>query len=80
MTPIVEESYNDTGLIPYTLYRYRVQSHNQFGYAESAEVSFRTPPGAPSGDVLILTVTEVTPTSASFSWNAVNNDTGIIGE
>lgn len=70
--------FNDSGLIPFTNYRYRLQAHNQFGFTESPEVMFRTLPSSPSGDIN-LTVSDVRMNSASFLWNEVSDDTGVIG-
>jgi len=70
--------YNDTGLIPYTSYTYRIRVFNEFGFADSPRVTYRTPPGAPSGE-LILSVTNVLSTAAEFNWNALSDATGTIG-
>ena len=70
--------FNDTGLTPFTTYHYTVQAHNQFGYAESPDVTFRTLPGVPSGE-LELTVTDFRAYSANFQWNQIPDETGDIG-
>ena len=70
--------FNDTGLTPFTTYHYTVQAHNQFGYAESPDVTFRTLPGVPSGE-LELTVNDVRAYSANFQWNQIADETGDIG-
>lgn len=49
-----------------------------FGFAESPEVTFRTLPGVPSGE-LELTVSDVRAYSADFSWNQIPDETGDIG-
>lgn len=76
---IIVIRYNDTDLQPYTNYTYQVESMNDHGSALSPAVTFRTPVGAPSGD-LVLTVSDVSADSAEFSWTLLNNSRGDIGE
>ncbi|XP_077967518.1 usherin-like isoform X1 [Styela clava] len=65
--PFSTISYNDTYLLPYTNYDYYIETSNMGGIAQSAEVSFRTIAGIPTG-VPPLTVKNVRSTSAVFSW------------
>lgn len=70
-------SYNDTGLIPFTKYRYRLEVQNDFGSSSSPTVTFQTLTGIPSGD-LALKASNVGPDSATFSWNLPTSTNGVL--
>ena len=69
--------YNDTGLTPFTEYQYQVEAVNDFGSTRSPPVTYRTPSGAPQGEVT-LKVSTITSHSAFLEWNLPSTTNGII--
>lgn len=70
-------TYNDTGLVPFTNYRYRLEVQNDFGSSSSASVTFRTSTGVPTGD-LALKASNIGSNSATFSWNLPTSTNGVL--
>lgn len=70
-------TYNDTGLQPFTKYRYRLEVQNDFGSTSSPTVTFQTSTGRPTGD-LSLQVTKSDSRSASFRWTAPTFANGVL--
>ena len=77
LVTILDLQYTDTGLSPFTQYRYEVEAINSFGSSRSTPVIYRTPPGVPTGDIN-LRVFNVQARSALFSWNAPPIANGLI--
>ncbi|XP_071778073.2 usherin [Centroberyx gerrardi] len=75
--PFSPESFEDTGLSPYTNYSYWLITASVAGQTESASVTYQTLAAAPEADQLHLRlVGRPGPSSASFNWTAPRNDTG----
>lgn len=71
------ESFEDTGLFPYTSYSYWLVTANMAGATTSKSVLFQTLAAPPEADQLHLNlVGRPSPTSASFNWSLPRNDTG----
>ena len=72
-----ETQFTDTGLQPFTLYEYRVESNNSLGTALSPAVVFRSGAAAPSGNFTARV--ELTQSrSVSLSWSAPSSPNGVI--
>ncbi|KAK2854220.1 hypothetical protein Q5P01_006881 [Channa striata] len=75
--PFGSESFEDTGLFPYTNYSYWLITANVAGATVSATASYQTLGAPPAADQLHLNlVGRPSPTTASFNWSAPRNDTG----
>ncbi|XP_053172998.1 usherin [Scomber japonicus] len=75
--PFSLESFEDTGLSPYTSYSYWLITANVAGVTISASASYQTLGAPPEADQLHLNlVGRAGPTSAIFNWSATRNDTG----
>ncbi|XP_044201958.1 usherin [Thunnus albacares] len=75
--PFSHESFEDTGLFPYTNYSYWLITANVAGVTISASASYQTLGAPPEADQLHLNlVGRPGPTSASFNWSSPRNDTG----
>lgn len=71
------ESFEDTGLFPYTNYSYWLITANVAGATISASASYQTFSAPPEAEQLHLhLVGRPGPTTASFSWSPPRNDTG----
>ncbi|KAM7423873.1 hypothetical protein PAMA_000303 [Pampus argenteus] len=69
--------FEDTGLSPYTNYSYWLITANVAGVTISASASYQTLGAPPEAEQLHLNlVGRPGPTSASFNWSALRNDTG----
>ncbi|XP_072043107.1 protein sidekick-2-like [Amphiura filiformis] len=70
-------SFTVDGLLPYTLYQFRLQAHNDVGtspYSPSSN-SISTLQAVPDGTPTIIEVTPVTTTSVVVKWEAPPEDT-----
>ncbi|XP_070842368.1 usherin [Chaetodon trifascialis] len=75
--PFSPESFEDTGLFPYTNYSYWLMTANVAGVTISAPASYQTLGAPPEAQQLHLNlVGRPGPTTASFNWSAPRNDTG----
>ncbi|XP_029354432.1 usherin [Echeneis naucrates] len=75
--PFRTESYEDTGLSPYTNYSYWLITANVAGATIGVSASYQTLSAPPEADMLHLNlVGRPGPTSASFNWSTPRNDTG----
>ncbi|TDH17235.1 hypothetical protein EPR50_G00006290 [Perca flavescens] len=75
--PFSPESFEDTGLFPYTNYSYWLITANVAGATISASASYQTFSAPPEAEQLHLhLVGRPGPTTASFSWSPPRNDTG----
>ena len=70
-------AYNDSGLQPFTVYEYAVQSINSAGLAESVYVQARTGQAAPEG-IAAPTLTVLGSTSILVQWSSPNQINGIL--
>lgn len=64
---LIDMTYQDSGLSPYTRYTYIVEANNDFGSTRSSPVTFMTLPGPPTG-IVYVTVSDIQSTSARFAW------------
>uniref|UniRef100_A0A8D0D3Q4 Titin n=1 Tax=Sander lucioperca TaxID=283035 RepID=A0A8D0D3Q4_SANLU len=69
-------SYRITGLTEGTIYYFRVLAENEFGVGQGAETEDPVKTSEPPLSVGKVTLTEVTKTSASFSWEKPDHDGG----
>ncbi|KAM4602923.1 usherin [Polymixia lowei] len=75
--PFSPDSFDDTGLSPYTNYSYWLMTASVAGQTESAPVTYQTLAAVPNADQLHFTlVGRPGPTSASFNWTVPRNNTG----
>ncbi|XP_041646715.1 usherin [Cheilinus undulatus] len=75
--PFSPESFEDTGLLPYTKYSYWIITANVAGSTISPIASYQTLGAPPKAEQLHLNlVGRAGPTTASFNWSAPQNDTG----
>ncbi|XP_047436500.1 usherin [Mugil cephalus] len=75
--PFRPESFEDSGLLPFTNYSYWLVTANVAGATISASSSYQTLGAPPEADQLQLNlVGRPGPTSASFNWSTPRNDTG----
>ncbi|KAM7406312.1 hypothetical protein PAMP_000697 [Pampus punctatissimus] len=75
--PFSPKSFEDTDLSPYTNYSYWLITANVAGVTISASASYQTLGAPPEADQLHLNlVGRPGPTSASFNWSTLRNDTG----
>ncbi|KAK2920361.1 hypothetical protein Q8A73_002565 [Channa argus] len=75
--PFSNESFTDTGLVPYTNYSYWLITANVAGATTSATASCQTLGAPPVAEQLHLNlVGRPSPTTASFNWSTPRNDTG----
>uniref|UniRef100_A0A8C2ZM75 Titin n=1 Tax=Cyclopterus lumpus TaxID=8103 RepID=A0A8C2ZM75_CYCLU len=74
-------SYRITGLTEGTIYYFRILAENEFGVGQQAETESSVKTSEPPLSVGKVNLTEVTKTSASFSWEKPDHDGGsrIIG-
>lgn len=74
-------SYRVTGLTEGTIYYFRVLAENEFGVGQAVETEESVRTSEPPLSVGKVTLTEVTKTAASFSWEKPDHDGGsrIIG-
>lgn len=71
------ESFEDTGLFPYTNYTYWLITSNVAGETISGSASYQTLSSPPEADDLHVNLLgRPAPTSATFSWRTQRNDTG----
>uniref|UniRef100_A0A3P9LP99 Usher syndrome 2A (autosomal recessive, mild) n=1 Tax=Oryzias latipes TaxID=8090 RepID=A0A3P9LP99_ORYLA len=71
------ESFEDTGLFPYTNYTYWLVTSNVAGETISASALCQTLSSPPKAeDLHVNLLGRPGPTSATFSWSTPNNDTG----
>ncbi|XP_039192169.1 usherin isoform X7 [Crotalus tigris] len=76
--PYSLQVFVDSNLLPYTLYTYHLEASNIHGFTRSIELTYRTQPGIPLGNLHLNPVFPVGPYSISFNWTALSNDTGPI--
>lgn len=69
-------SYRITGLTEGTVYYFRVLAENEFGVGQPAETTDSVKTSEPPLPVGKVTLTEVTKTTASFSWEKPDHDGG----
>ena len=69
--------FNDTNLTPFTQYTYYIVAYNDYGTTKSPSVTFRTPPGPPTGTIT-LSASNITAQSASFTWTSPPASNGIL--
>ncbi|KAF3843782.1 hypothetical protein F7725_002631 [Dissostichus mawsoni] len=69
-------SYRITGLTEGTIYYFRILAENEFGVGEAVETEHAVKTSEPPLSVGKVTLTEVTKTSASFSWEKPVHDGG----
>ncbi|XP_060897032.1 usherin [Labrus mixtus] len=75
--PFSPESFEDTGLLPYSNYSYWILTANVAGSTISALASYQTLGAPPEAQQLhINLVGRPGPTTASFNWSTPRNDTG----
>ncbi|XP_074522167.1 usherin [Halichoeres trimaculatus] len=75
--PFSPESFEDSGLFPYTNYSYWLITANVAGTTTSATGSYQTLGAPPEAEQLNLNlVGRPGPTMASFNWSSPRNDTG----
>ncbi|KAF6731117.1 Usherin, partial [Oryzias melastigma] len=75
--PFTPESFEDTGLFPYTNYTYWLITSNVAGETISGSASYQTLSSPPEADDLHVNLLgRPAPTSATFSWSTPRNDTG----
>ncbi|CAJ1048931.1 LOW QUALITY PROTEIN: usherin [Xyrichtys novacula] len=75
--PFSPESFEDTGLLPYTNYSYWLITANVAGSTISTSASYQTLGAPPEADQINLNlVGRPGPTMASFNWSTPRNDTG----
>ncbi|XP_068172657.1 usherin isoform X1 [Antennarius striatus] len=75
--PFSPESFEDTGLSPYTNYSYWLVTANVAGATTSASALYQTLGAPPAAEQLHLNlIGRPSPTSASFNWSTPQNDTG----
>ncbi|XP_059204973.1 usherin [Centropristis striata] len=75
--PFSPESFEDTGLFPYTNYSYWLITANVAGVTISASASYLTLGAPPEAEQLHLNlVGRPGPTTVSFNWSTPRNDTG----
>ncbi|KAM9366692.1 usherin [Symphorus nematophorus] len=75
--PFGPESFEDTGLFPYTNYSYWLMTANVAGVTTSALASYQTLGAPPEAEQLHLNlIGRPGPTTASFNWSTPRNDTG----
>uniref|UniRef100_A0A3B3DE37 Usher syndrome 2A (autosomal recessive, mild) n=1 Tax=Oryzias melastigma TaxID=30732 RepID=A0A3B3DE37_ORYME len=75
--PFTPESFEDTGLFPYTNYTYWLITSNVAGETISGSASYQTLSSPPEADDLHVNLLgRPAPTSATFSWRTQRNDTG----
>ncbi|XP_070688414.1 usherin [Pempheris klunzingeri] len=75
--PFSPESFEDTGLFPYTNYSYWLVTANVAGATISASASYQTLSAPPEAEQLHLNlVGRPGPTTASFNWSTPRNNTG----
>ncbi|XP_070813494.1 usherin [Pituophis catenifer annectens] len=76
--PYSLQVFVDSNLLPYTFYTYYIEASNIHGFTRSTELTYRTQPGIPLGNLHLNPVFPVGPYSISFNWTALSNDTGLI--
>uniref|UniRef100_A0A8C6X579 Usherin n=1 Tax=Naja naja TaxID=35670 RepID=A0A8C6X579_NAJNA len=76
--PYSLQVFVDSDLLPYTFYTYYLEASNIHGFTRSTELTYRTQPGIPLGNLHLNPVFPVGPYSISFNWTALSNDTGPI--
>ncbi|MBN3306045.1 USH2A protein, partial [Amia calva] len=76
--PFESQVFNDTGLSPFTVYSYHVESSNVHGQTRSPSVSYRTRAGVPQGGPHLNLLGRAGPSSASFNWTVPQNTSGPI--
>uniref|UniRef100_A0A672I9V3 Titin n=1 Tax=Salarias fasciatus TaxID=181472 RepID=A0A672I9V3_SALFA len=69
-------SYRITGLTEGMIYYFRILAENEFGVGQGAETTEAVRTSEPPLSVGKVTLTEVTKTSASLSWEKPNHDGG----
>ncbi|XP_062312043.1 usherin-like, partial [Osmerus eperlanus] len=75
--PFSSETFEDTGLSPYTLYSYRLLTANVNGLTESPAAQYRTSSSVPDPERLQLNLLGRSgPTGASFNWSLTQNHSG----
>ncbi|XP_066923568.1 usherin-like [Clytia hemisphaerica] len=70
-------TYVDTTVVPYTLYQYRIVAYTSVGGTPSPYNSITTPQSAPEG-INPPTISNISQTSFTVSWNTPSTPNGII--
>ncbi|KYO43601.1 usherin isoform J [Alligator mississippiensis] len=76
--PYSSQNFTDTTLFPYTFYSYYLKASNAHGSTRSAEVTYRTKPGTPTGNLHLNAGFPIGPRSISLNWTSPSNDSGPI--
>ncbi|KAG7481797.1 usherin [Solea senegalensis] len=75
--PFIPETFEDTGLLPYTNYSYWLITATVAGETTSTPAFYQTFSAPPEADQLHLSlVGRPGPTTASFNWSTPRNDSG----
>ncbi|KAM6459617.1 usherin [Liasis olivaceus] len=76
--PYTLQVFVDSNLLPYAFYAYHLEASNVHGSTRSTNLTYRTQPGIPLGNLHLNPIFPIGPYSISFNWTALSNDSGPI--